>query len=325
MDLLDGVTRPETLDGAARQGGAKPPKPGREPVRIGLVNNMPDAAVRATERQFRQLLASAVPGTLVDLQLFAFDEIERGEAGRSYMASRYRPVDGLRSRSLDALIVTGAEPRAADLRDEPYWAGFGRLVDWAERTATPTVWSCMAAHAAVLHLDGIERRRLQRKCSGVFACAKASDDPLVAGLPEAWATPHSRLNTIDADQLENAGYIVASRAADAGVDAFVRRGRAEFVFFQGHPEYEADSLALEYQRDVSRYAAGVRETPPPIPAGYFRCEIEHALRQIEGASPSPEAFKSAALELAKRARPDASWGEASTALYAGWLARLGAG
>jgi homoserine O-succinyltransferase/O-acetyltransferase len=41
------------------------------------------------------------------------------------------------------------------------------------------------------------------------------------------------------------------------------------VFFQGHPEYDADSLLREYRRDVGRYLRGERGTYPEPPQGYF--------------------------------------------------------
>ena len=47
-----------------------------------------------------------------------------------------------------------------------------------------------------------------------------------------------------------------------------------FVFFQGHPEYDAVTLLLEYRRDVGRYLRRERDTYPPMPQGYFDEETE---------------------------------------------------
>ena len=47
---------------------------------IGLVNNMPDAAVDATERQFVDLLRAATPNTVVLVKLFAIPELPRTDA-----------------------------------------------------------------------------------------------------------------------------------------------------------------------------------------------------------------------------------------------------
>ena len=37
---------------------------------------------------------------------------------------------------------------------------------------------------------------------------------------------------------------------------------SQFVFLQGHPEYDANSLAREYRRDMDRYMRGETEREP---------------------------------------------------------------
>jgi len=124
-------------------------------LEIGLVNNMPDAALEATERQFRALLDAAADGIEVRLTLYGLPDVPRTEWGRHHVSSFYSGIGDLWSRHHDGLIVTGTEPRAADLRDEPYWGSLTRVLEWAERNTHSAVWSCLAAHAALLHLDGI--------------------------------------------------------------------------------------------------------------------------------------------------------------------------
>src|SRR3989442_1837784 len=81
--------------------------------------------------------------------------------------------------------------------------------------------------------------------------------------------PHSRWNDIPEEALTACGYRVLTRSTEAGVDAFVKQRQSLFVFFQGHPEYEATTLLLEYRRDLKRFLRGERETYPPMPRGYF--------------------------------------------------------
>jgi hypothetical protein len=50
---------------------------GRICLTIGLVNNMPDAACEATERQFIDLLRAATSGTVVRLKLFSIADVPR--------------------------------------------------------------------------------------------------------------------------------------------------------------------------------------------------------------------------------------------------------
>jgi homoserine O-succinyltransferase len=81
--------------------------------------------------------------------------------------------------------------------------------------------------------------------------------------------PHSRWNEIPEDALTSCGYRVLTRSDEAGVDAFVKQRKSLSVFFQGHPEYEAQTLMLEYRRDIKRFLTRERDTYPPMPRGYF--------------------------------------------------------
>ena len=241
-------------------------------VTIGFVNNMPDAAVEATERQFTDLIRAATPNAVVLLKLFSIPQVPRGAEMRLALAERYRDIAELWDTPLDGLIVTGTEPRAKNLMDEPYWETLSALVDWAKRHTASTIWSCLAAHAAVLHADGIERRALTEKCFGVFDCRLAADHPLTQHFPEPLWVPHSRYNDLPERALTSCGYRILTRSAEAGVDAFARQDGSFFLFFQGHPEYDADTLLREYRRDAARFLGGEREHYPATPVGYFNDE-----------------------------------------------------
>ena len=76
---------------------------------------------------------------------------------------------------MDALIVTGAEPRAANLRDEPFWDELGFVLDWAAENTISSLLSCLAAHAEVLRSDGVTRRPLAEKAA--LACLPSKSSP----------------------------------------------------------------------------------------------------------------------------------------------------
>jgi homoserine O-succinyltransferase/O-acetyltransferase len=237
-------------------------------LNIGFVNNMPDAALEATERQFVSLLQEAADNDItVRLTFYTLPMVPRTDLGLRYLSS-YRDMGDLWGRSLDGLIVTGAEPRAKNLKDEPYWADLARLLDWAAQNTISAVWSCLAAHAAVLHLDGIHRCRLSKKRFGIFECVQVGEHFLNAGPQERLAIPHSRWNDLREDELKAAGYETLTRGVDAGVDAFLKQGKSLFVFLQGHPEYDAETLLLEYRRDAKRFLRGETEVAPSLPKGY---------------------------------------------------------
>ncbi|MGA7761824.1 MAG: homoserine O-succinyltransferase, partial [Candidatus Binataceae bacterium] len=199
-----------------------------DPIVIGLVNNMPDAALQTTERQFRELLFAASNNS-VCLRFFSLPELPRTEAGRSHISQYYEDISELWTSHLDGLIVTGTEPRAPALTDEPYWPTLTKLVDWVDEHTISTVWSCLAAHAAVLHIDGISRRAFRGKLSGVFDCTKATDHTIVDGAPSRWRVPHSRYNEVPEDALASNGYRILSRLPGTGADMFVKQRKTLFL------------------------------------------------------------------------------------------------
>jgi homoserine O-succinyltransferase len=49
------------------------------------------------------------------------------------------------------------------------------------------------------------------------------------------------------------------------------------LFFQGHPEYESDTLFREYRRDVGRYLKGEQASYPAMPESYFPHDLQARL------------------------------------------------
>lgn len=290
---------------------------------IGLVNNMPDAALKTTERQFRELLTQAAGDVPFALRIFSFPELPRSAEGWRYVGEHHEPIDALWDSEPDGLIVTGAAPVASSVELEPCWPTLTRLVEWAERHTRSTIWSCLAAHAAVRHIDGVERRTVGAKLSGVFDCARVDDHPLLALSPARWTTPHSRYNALPEAALRARGYRILSRSREAGADVFIKRCGSLFVFLQGHPEYDAGALGREYRRDVVRFLAGKSGIYPDLPAHYFPAEVAAAMQKFRDAALRD---RDAALFESFPALPamSAPWHDAAVNLYAGWFAQLGA-
>jgi homoserine O-succinyltransferase/O-acetyltransferase len=290
-------------------------------LRIGLINNMPDAALQSTEAQFCGLLEAASANATVSVRLSSFPELPRGPEALERIASEYWPLERLLAEGLDALIVTGTEPRAARLSDEPYWGRFAQLLSWAERNTRASIWSCLAAHAAVEILDGIERRRLPEKRAGVFDHAVLEGHPLLRGTAAPLHMPHSRWNELPLERLQTANYTILSWSPVTGADTFILERESLLLFFQGHPEYEATTLLKEYRRDVGRFLAGTQNNYPTVPAGYFsdstREQLEDFRREaVDHRSPELlERFPFARVAAALRN----TWQASATALYRNWL------
>jgi homoserine O-succinyltransferase len=293
--------------------------------KIALVNNMPDAALEDTELQFFELLETAAHGIPVHVELFSLPGLPRGERIREHLDKFYSSTDELPGREFDGAIITGTEPKQPDLRNEPYWSSLSGVFDWAERNTTSTVLSCLAAHAGVLHSDGIERRPLGDKQFGVFGYRASGHHELLSGMGDLVRFPHSRWNEVPAEALVSCGYQILTESTDAGVDMFVKQKRNSlFVHFQGHPEYGALTLMREYRRDIRRFLKGERATYPSMPHGYFNSEAtkqlgdfrELASRDLheELMQAFPEGLISGTLEN--------SWQSSAVCIYENWLQYL---
>jgi len=294
---------------------------GADCVRIAFMNNMPDSALEDTEIQFFDLLDAAAGDIPVLLSLHSLSGVPRAERGQQYVSSFYRGTDDLLNNPFDAVIMTGTEPRQPNLRDEPYWSALTNVLDWAESNTVSTILSCLAAHAGVLHSDGIDRHPLSDKQFGVFDFAKASNHKLISGTSERISFPHSRWNEVKADALAACGYSVLTQSVEGGVDSFVKKKqRSLFVHFQGHPEYGALTLLKEYRRDVKRYLRSERETYPSMPKGYFDPQTARSMSDFRDVVLSDRREeRMAEFPEARAGTLQKTWHSSATDIYGNWL------
>jgi homoserine O-succinyltransferase len=124
-------------------------------------------------------------------------------------------------------------------------------MDWSRGGVVSALYSCLAAHAAAYHRDGIPRRKLMQKLSGVYESEIVLVHEMTEGLTRI-SVPHSRYNSLAECDLDAKGYLTLARSPEAGADVFVKESRILEVFWQGHPEYNSDTLAREYRRDIPR-------------------------------------------------------------------------
>lgn len=257
-----GVRPAETLPPRAAMDGADGPARWT----CALVNNMPDAAFCATERQFIGLLDAGSGCETVGVTRHALAGVPRGERIGARIAAEYRPVQDLVADPPDLLVVTGANPIESRIEDEPYWSDLCDLLRWGSDYVPAMVLSCLSAHAALAVFDGIERTALPVKCTGVFAQQADPTHPLAAGFDGPVVLPHSRCNSVPPAAVAAAGYAVALHSQEVGWSVVTKTvGRCEVVLFQGHPEYDPSSLVREYHRDVRRYVTGERDELPCLP------------------------------------------------------------
>lgn len=244
-----------------------------------LVNNMPDGAFDATERQYLSLLEEASGPNELEVRRYTMSGVPRGEHTSVRIGEEYLPLANLYLDAPDFLIVTGSNPIEAHLQDELYWDDLFELLTWSRSRVRSTLLSCLSAHAALTVYDDIARVRLPTKCTGVFSQDVDVAHPLTAGLDPEIELPHSRWNSVPREALELAGYavVVQSETTGWGIAAREEDGH-QLVLVQGHPEYDPSSLLREYRRDASRYVHHERDDLPYLP---YHCVSEEDWKPLE--------------------------------------------
>lgn len=289
-------------------------------MHIGLLNMMPDAALRVTEAQFMRLIGGANPIVQVYVHVFTVPGLPREAETADYIERYYTPLEELQDKGLDALVITGANVANPKLEDEPFYAPLAEVMEWARHHVTSTLCSCLSSHAILQHSHGVRRRPLQTKRWGVFPHRNTRPDhPLLRGINSRYDVPHSRWNAVSPTQLRDAGLQVLAETDDGDFHLGTSPDGFRTIFLQGHPEYDTVSLLKEYKREVERHLAG--EIPaPPLPANYLdadaaRVAARHLEHALDAADPSSVRFPEA--ELTRHL--DNTWTDTAKAVFNNWL------
>jgi homoserine O-succinyltransferase/O-acetyltransferase len=293
-------------------------------IKLAFVNNMPEPAFATAERQYLKLIKEAATDELsILIKMYSLAGRQQRSDWRHPRRSRYFDISELAESRHDAIIMTGTEPRTCDITKETFWDALTEVVDWSKENVVSAIWSCLAAHAAVRHLDGIRRHPLRAKCFGLFPCDAAMVHPLLDGISFPFLVQHSRWNSLDAAELRAAGYVVLTQSAAAGVDMFLKHEKCLFLFFQGHPEYERDTLMREYRRDVGRYLRNEQDNYPTLPEGCLGEEATSALLEFRSRAVARRpALSLLQLPLPETVMPNDRCGSAALHIYRNWLSMI---
>ncbi len=295
-------------------------------LHIGLLNMMPDAALEATERQFFRLVGESNPIAQFYVHPFTLDALPRGPKAQAHVERYYDTFEKVREEGLDALIITGANVTHPDLSQEPFWEPLSEVIDWALENVTSTLCSCLATHAVLQLRHGQKRQPLGFKRWGVFEHRVVDrKHPLVYDVNTRFDVPHSRFNEVSREQFTAAGLRILVENHHAGVHLAVSEDRFRVVFFQGHPEYDTNSLLKEYKREVLLFSKGQRTDYPPFPDNYFDLQQQAILNEyrrrltdamaLGGEAPAfPEGLVAENL--------DNTWRDTADAILRNWIGKV---
>lgn len=230
------------------------------PLRIAILNLMPTKI--ATETHVLRLLGNSP--LQVEVTLLHMGSHCSRNTPPEHLEAFYTTFDAVRDQRFDGLIITGAPVETLPFEAVDYWPELVELLDWSREHVYSTLHVCWGAQAALYRHYGVPKYQLERKMFGVFDHDVLDPKtPILSGFDEVFPAPHSRHTEIRADDILAVPELrLLATSPDAGV-YLVGSTDGRELYVTGHPEYERDTLKLEYDRDVSR------QLPIEVPRHYY--------------------------------------------------------
>lgn len=230
------------------------------PLRIVILNLMPTKVV--TETQLLRLLGNSP--LQVDVELLQMSSHKSKNTSQEHLTKFYKTFDEIRDERFDGMIVTGAPVELMDYEEVDYWDELCEVLDWAKKHIYSTLFICWGAQAGLYHRYGIQKYELPKKLSGIYNHRILNNKhPLTRGFDDYFLIPHSRYTGIKSEDIAKVPELeILAESKKAGVAIVCSKNGREF-YLLGHCEYDYDTLAKEYYRDVEK---GLK---PDIPYNYF--------------------------------------------------------
>ena len=226
------------------------------PLKISILNLMPTKVV--TETQLLRLLSNTP--LQVDITLLNTASHRSKNTAAEHLETFYKTFSSIEKEKYDGLIITGAPVERLDFADGDSWDELCAIMEWSKTHVYTSLYVCWGAFAGLYYNHGIDKHPLEQKLSGVFRHrTRLPAHPLLRGFNETFCAPHSRYSyVIQSDIESNPALLLLSDSPEAGVYIAASVDGRE-VYITGHPEYDTDTLRLEYLRDRAINPA----TPPP--------------------------------------------------------------
>ena len=226
------------------------------PLRIAILNLMPTKV--ETETQLLRLLSNTP--LQVDIELVQMATHESKNTSKEHLLQFYKTFDDIKHQRFDGMIITGAPVEHLPFAQVNYWPELCKILEWTKTHVWSTFHICWGAQAGLYYHYGINKQPLPSKCFGVFAHDVAEPThPLLRGLNDPFMLPHSRHTAIAREDIAAEPALrLLSASPMAGVSLVCDHHCRQF-FATGHAEYDRDTLAREYTRDLQR---GLNISPP---------------------------------------------------------------
>lgn len=231
------------------------------PLKILIVNLMPTKI--ATETQLARVLANSP--LQVELTLVCMDSHESKNTSQEHMNSFYKTLDEIQDQLFDGMIITGAPVETLPFQEVDYWKELCQIFEFSKTNVYSSMHICWGAQAALYYHFGIEKHLTDGKVFGVFEHKVARPfTPLMRGFDELFYAPHSRHTMVKKeDILAHPQIRILAESKEAGVHILATDNGRQ-IFILGHQEYDKETLANEYFRDVKK------GMDIQVPCNYFR-------------------------------------------------------
>ncbi len=231
------------------------------PLKIALVNLMPTK--EATELQFLRLLSNSP--LQIEVTLLRMDSHQSKNTDEAYLKQFYTSFKNIQHQRFDGMIITGAPVETVPFEQVDYWREITALMDYTKANVFSTMYICWGAQAGLYHHYGIDKVKLPRKRFGVFVHnIVGNHQMLFKGADEQVFIPHSRHTAWrKGDLLKCKDIEIVLESKEAG-PAVIMAHQARQIFISGHFEYDVDTLATEYFRDLKK------GLPIDLPKHYFK-------------------------------------------------------
>ncbi len=230
------------------------------PLQIVILNLMPTKI--ETETQILRRLSNTP--LQIEVTLLQTSTHVAAHVSEDHMLSFYQTFDQIKDENYDGMIITGAPVEMMDFEEVEYWDELCTIMEWTKTHVHSTFHICWGAQAALYYHYGIPKYEMAHKVSGVFRHYMLNSKArLFRGFDDYFYVPHSRHTEVRIEDIQKVPELRIMACSDeAGVYVVGSNDDSQF-FVMGHSEYDADTLAKEYFRDVKK---GMN---PKVPAHYF--------------------------------------------------------
>lgn len=219
------------------------------PLNILILNLMPEK--EKAETQLLRLLGNSP--LQVNVNFLKTISYESTHTSKQHLEQFYTDFDHIKSQKFDGMIITGAPVELLDFEQVKYWYELTEIMDWADLNVTSTLHICWGAQAALYYHYGIEKFELDRKCSGIYPHKVfEQNDLLMRGFDDEFFAPHSRYTDVCIEEIKNHPQLKLLAASEEAGPLLISSLNRKHVMITGHLEYESDSLAQEYTRDLEK-------------------------------------------------------------------------